>query len=243
MLRLWTPRQCVSSARSTGHQQCHRGELCRRRTGELINQRGAINAHPKGTNPRKCLGSACLTPVNFLDRASLSRCVLEYFRLGGAWPLSPWPFLHSLILALSDYQRRILNALLQVRVAYIHPAAGRVETHRIAKHHTRAHKLALVPDEPGCFFSCGEDGVVMHCDIRCRDAISARRLLTCRRPRPNVSMFRRYGMGHCPACTCLQLCRTGISFLSGGMICMQASSALQPRLLALDLCVAILQLV
>ena len=80
---------------------------------------------------------------------------------------------------------RVRCTLVQVRVGYC-AESGRVETRRVAKHHMRAHKLALVPDDPGCFFSCGEDGIVMHCDIRCRDSVAARPLLTCRRSRKQV---------------------------------------------------------
>lgn len=35
-----------------------------------------------------------------------------------------------------------------------------METQRLALHQGRAHKLALVPDAPQCFLSCGEDGAV-----------------------------------------------------------------------------------
>lgn len=37
---------------------------------------------------------------------------------------------------------------------------GRVETQRLAFHTGRAHKLALEPEAPTCFLSCGEDGAV-----------------------------------------------------------------------------------
>ncbi|KAK9809355.1 hypothetical protein WJX73_008283 [Symbiochloris irregularis] len=66
----------------------------------------------------------------------------------------------------------------QVRVGYLRPGSGSVDTQRVAKHQMRAHKLALRSD-PGCFFSCGEDGLVISCDLRCRDSISSRPLLKC----------------------------------------------------------------
>lgn len=35
-----------------------------------------------------------------------------------------------------------------------------METQRLAFHTGRAHKLALEPEAPTCFLSCGEDGAV-----------------------------------------------------------------------------------
>lgn len=43
----------------------------------------------------------------------------------------------------------------------------------------RAHKLAIEPGSPSCFFSCGEDGEVRHFDLR-EPAAGHRRLLVCR---------------------------------------------------------------
>eukprot|EP00249_Psilotum_nudum_P020128 c27576_g2_i1 orf=312-1757(+) len=43
---------------------------------------------------------------------------------------------------------------------------GRVETKKLAKHRGRAHKLAIEPGTPRLFYSCGEDGVVQHFDLR-----------------------------------------------------------------------------
>lgn len=56
-----------------------------------------------------------------------------------------------------------------------------VETHGLHKHAGRAHKLAIDPTSPPCFLSCGEDGSVVHYDLRER-AGGARLLLTCRPP-------------------------------------------------------------
>ena len=47
----------------------------------------------------------------------------------------------------------------QVRVGHV-AEGGRVETQRLAFHTGRAHKLALEPEAPTCFLSCGEDGAV-----------------------------------------------------------------------------------
>lgn len=57
---------------------------------------------------------------------------------------------------------------------------GRAETQRLAVHGGRAHKLALQPDQPACFLSCGEDGVVRHFDLREGSGANSRRLLVCR---------------------------------------------------------------
>uniref|UniRef100_A0A7N0U6Q2 Uncharacterized protein n=1 Tax=Kalanchoe fedtschenkoi TaxID=63787 RepID=A0A7N0U6Q2_KALFE len=43
---------------------------------------------------------------------------------------------------------------------------GRVETTLLAKHEARAHKLAIEPGSPHIFYSCGEDGLVQHFDLR-----------------------------------------------------------------------------
>ncbi|MCO5611216.1 hypothetical protein L7F22_065467 [Adiantum nelumboides] len=53
----------------------------------------------------------------------------------------------------------------QVRHAQI-KEDGTVETKKLAKHQGRAHKLAIEPGSPRHFYSCGEDGVVRHFDLR-----------------------------------------------------------------------------
>ncbi|XP_024539173.1 DDB1- and CUL4-associated factor 8-like protein 2 [Selaginella moellendorffii] len=53
----------------------------------------------------------------------------------------------------------------QVRHALI-SEDGRVETKKLAKHRGPAHKLAVEPGSPRTFFSCGEDGIVLHFDLR-----------------------------------------------------------------------------
>ena len=81
-------------------------------------------------------------------------------------------------------------------------------TRMLHAHVWRAHKLALVPGQPSCLYSCGEDGVVVHygkrchvplfaqcaqpsaatepllcasADVRAPDAVQSMRLLHCRK--------------------------------------------------------------
>ncbi|XP_076942678.1 uncharacterized protein LOC143612623 [Bidens hawaiensis] len=53
----------------------------------------------------------------------------------------------------------------QVRHAII-SECGQVETKLLAKHQGRAHKLASQPGSQHIFFTCGEDGLVQHFDLR-----------------------------------------------------------------------------
>ncbi|KAL4585077.1 hypothetical protein LXL04_009691 [Taraxacum kok-saghyz] len=53
----------------------------------------------------------------------------------------------------------------QVRHAMI-PENGEIETKLLGKHHGRAHKLANEPGSPHIFYTCGEDGLVQHFDLR-----------------------------------------------------------------------------
>lgn len=53
----------------------------------------------------------------------------------------------------------------QVRLHLLSESAG-VSSSRIGKHNLRAHKLALDPEQPQCFYSSGEDAFVRHYDIR-----------------------------------------------------------------------------
>lgn len=54
---------------------------------------------------------------------------------------------------------------LQVRLGAI-KEDGRVATRQLARHRGRAHKLALDPLHPACFYSSGEDGAVLYFDTR-----------------------------------------------------------------------------
>ncbi|KAI3823494.1 hypothetical protein L1987_04932 [Smallanthus sonchifolius] len=43
---------------------------------------------------------------------------------------------------------------------------GHVQTKKLGQHHGRVHKLAVEPGSPHIFYSCGEDGLVQHFDLR-----------------------------------------------------------------------------
>lgn len=53
----------------------------------------------------------------------------------------------------------------QVRLAQI-LECGQVETKLLGRHGDQAHKLAIEPASPYIFYSCGEDGLVHHFDLR-----------------------------------------------------------------------------
>ncbi|KAH9331597.1 hypothetical protein KI387_003705, partial [Taxus chinensis] len=77
----------------------------------------------------------------------------------------------------------------QVRHAQI-TDDGRVDTKKLAKHRGRTHKLAIEPGSPHIFYSCGEDGVVQHFDLRSH---TATKLFTCHtfrgnKPQPPLSL-------------------------------------------------------
>ncbi|KAD3642116.1 hypothetical protein E3N88_31340 [Mikania micrantha] len=63
----------------------------------------------------------------------------------------------------------------QVRLAAI-LECGNVETKLLGRHKGRAHKLANEPMSPQVFYTCGEDGLVQHFDLRTRKATE---LFTC----------------------------------------------------------------
>lgn len=54
----------------------------------------------------------------------------------------------------------------QVRLAELSSTGVCKGTRRLASHRGPAHKLALEPDSPHTFLSCGEDGVVFEIDLR-----------------------------------------------------------------------------
>ncbi|GKD94117.1 DDB1- and CUL4-associated factor 8-like protein isoform X1 [Tanacetum coccineum] len=64
-------------------------------------------------------------------------------------------------------ERRIITCAAdgQVRHATI-LECGNVETKLLSKHDGRAHKLANEHNSPHIFYSCGEDGLVQHFDLR-----------------------------------------------------------------------------
>nr|GEW83297.1 hypothetical protein [Tanacetum cinerariifolium] len=63
----------------------------------------------------------------------------------------------------------------QVRHANI-PERGEVVPKLLGKHDRRAHKLAIEPGSPHIFYTCGEDGLVQHFDLRTG---MASKLFTC----------------------------------------------------------------
>ncbi|XP_031475334.1 uncharacterized protein LOC116247340 isoform X1 [Nymphaea colorata] len=64
----------------------------------------------------------------------------------------------------------------QVRHAQIREG-GQVDTIKLSRHRGRAHKLAIEPGSPHIFYTCGEDGVVQHFDLRTH---TATKLVTCK---------------------------------------------------------------
>ncbi|XP_058098366.1 uncharacterized protein LOC131243210 isoform X2 [Magnolia sinica] len=63
----------------------------------------------------------------------------------------------------------------QVRHAQIRDG-GHVDTATLGRHQGRVHKLAIEPGSPHIFYSCGEDGLVQHFDLRTQTATE---LFTC----------------------------------------------------------------
>lgn len=63
----------------------------------------------------------------------------------------------------------------QVRHAQI-LEGGQVETSLLGRHQGRAHKLAIEPGSPHIFYTCGEDGLVQHFDLRTK---ASTELFTC----------------------------------------------------------------
>ncbi|KAK4258461.1 hypothetical protein QN277_004908 [Acacia crassicarpa] len=83
---------------------------------------------------------------------------------------------HANFMPLSD-DRSIVTCAAdgQVRHAQI-PERGNVEIKLLGKHHGGAHKLAIEPGSPHTFYTCGEDGLVQHFDLRTGTATE---LFTC----------------------------------------------------------------
>ncbi|KAJ4831326.1 hypothetical protein Tsubulata_036425 [Turnera subulata] len=80
--------------------------------------------------------------------------------------IMPWSDDRRIVTSSADGQVR-LGQLLE---------NGRVETKRLGKHQGRVHKLAVEPGSPHIFYSCGEDGLVQHFDLRSN---SATKILSC----------------------------------------------------------------
>lgn len=58
----------------------------------------------------------------------------------------------------------------QIRMGRVAPD-GTTTTSCLTRHQASAHKLALDPQAPQCFYSCGEDSFVLHLDTRTPRAV------------------------------------------------------------------------
>ncbi|CAA7020699.1 unnamed protein product [Microthlaspi erraticum] len=73
----------------------------------------------------------------------------------------------------------------QVRFSQI-LECGKVETCMLGKHQGQVHSLAVEPGNPFTFYTCGEDGVVKHFDLRTRVATN---LFTCKEAKYNLIVY------------------------------------------------------
>ncbi|CAN6817248.1 unnamed protein product [Brassica oleracea] len=64
--------------------------------------------------------------------------------------------------------------------------SGQVETCMLGIHQGQVHKLAIEPGSPFSFYTCGEDGVVKHFDLRTRVATN---LFTCKEAKFNLVVY------------------------------------------------------
>ncbi|EOA16603.1 hypothetical protein CARUB_v10004776mg [Capsella rubella] len=64
--------------------------------------------------------------------------------------------------------------------------SGQVETSLLGEHQGPVHKLAVEPGSPFSFYTCGEDGVVKHFDLRTRVATN---LFTCKEAKYNLIVY------------------------------------------------------
>ncbi|KAG2291032.1 hypothetical protein Bca4012_054744 [Brassica carinata] len=64
--------------------------------------------------------------------------------------------------------------------------SGQVETCMLGIHQGQVHKLAIEPGSPFSFYTCGEDGVVKHFDLRTRVATN---LITCKEAKFNLVVY------------------------------------------------------
>ncbi|KAK9079434.1 hypothetical protein SSX86_001105 [Deinandra increscens subsp. villosa] len=83
---------------------------------------------------------------------------------------------HARIMPFTDDRTIVTSAADgQVRLGQV-AENGHVQTKRLGEHNGRAHKLAIEPGSPHIFYSCGEDGLVQHFDLRSN---SSTKLLYC----------------------------------------------------------------
>ncbi|KAL6566674.1 hypothetical protein OROMI_015078 [Orobanche minor] len=74
------------------------------------------------------------------------------------------------IMPFSDDRKIVTSSAdCQVRLSHL-LENGSAETKRLSRHQGRVHKLAVEPGSPYVFYSCGEDGLVQHYDLRSNSA-------------------------------------------------------------------------
>ncbi|KAA3464688.1 DDB1 and CUL4-associated factor 8-like isoform X1 [Gossypium australe] len=80
------------------------------------------------------------------------------------------------IIPYSDDDRSLVTCAADGQVRQAQILERGVETKLLAKHQGRAHKLAIEPGSPYIFYTCGEDGLVQHIDLR---TAASTELFTC----------------------------------------------------------------
>ncbi|KAF3434769.1 hypothetical protein FNV43_RR21855 [Rhamnella rubrinervis] len=110
--------------------------------------------------------------MNKRARTSIDRAVVDLWKRE-VGELSTRNFTHrlgaseDLVLRLDIYRklkqhRGCVNTVRHAQIL----ESGQVETSLLGKHQGRAHKLAIEPGSPHIFYTCGEDGLVQHFDLR-----------------------------------------------------------------------------
>ncbi|KAK8668427.1 hypothetical protein V6N13_105882 [Hibiscus sabdariffa] len=82
---------------------------------------------------------------------------------------------HAKIMPYTD-DRSLITCASDGQVRHAQLLERGVETRLLAKHEGQAHKFAIVPGSPHIFYTCGEDGLVQHIDLR---TAAATKLFTC----------------------------------------------------------------
>ncbi|KAK8699123.1 hypothetical protein V6N13_115218 [Hibiscus sabdariffa] len=82
---------------------------------------------------------------------------------------------HAKIMPYTD-DRSLITCASDGQVRHAQLLERGVETRLLAKHEGQAHKFAIVPGSPHIFYTCGEDGLVQHVDLR---TAAATKLFTC----------------------------------------------------------------
>ncbi|KAL8543395.1 hypothetical protein ACS0TY_004071 [Phlomoides rotata] len=81
--------------------------------------------------------------------------------------------------------KKIVTCAADGQVRYAQISECRVVTKLLTEHQGRVHKLAVEPGSPYILYTCGEDGLVQHIDMRTESATS---LFTCK-PVPSHNFF------------------------------------------------------